>query len=95
MILESRLWRRNFEFGSDFFLAGDILFCQNYFPRQKKNQVKIQNSASIALIPESFAFMSRKHFVDKRIIGEALWGLKFWLQYIEDVFTHANSVNHL
>ena len=74
---------------------GGKYFDKKEYPPPEKNQTQIQNSASIALIPESFAFVSRKHFVDKRIIGGALWGLKFWLQYIEDVFTHANSVNHL
>ena len=58
-----------FEFWSDFFMAGDILFCQNIFPPPEKNQNEIQSSNPYILSAESLAFISRKDFVDKRIIG--------------------------
>ena len=57
-----------FEFWSDFFMAGDILFCQNIFPPPEKIRTKFKIPFYI-LSAESLAFISRKDFVDKRIIG--------------------------
>ena len=58
-----------FEFWSDFFYGGGYSFLSKYFPPTRKNQNEIQNSNPYILSAESLAFISRKDFVDKRIIG--------------------------
>ena len=57
-----------FEFWSDFFMAGIFFFVKIFSPT-RKNQNEIQNSNPYILSAESLAFISRKDFVDKRIIG--------------------------